>query len=72
MGIGLRARRPAAAHPARGPAAALPARPCAVFAAVGFLVLGITGCTPAATSPPSLGPVATASIEAPASGSPTP
>jgi hypothetical protein len=32
----------------------------------------VAGCTPAPTPRPSLGPVATASIEAPASGSPAP
>jgi hypothetical protein len=32
--------------------------------------VAIAGCTPTATPRPSLGPVATASIEAPASGSP--
>ena len=44
----------------------------AALALVVVLVLAIIGCTPAPTSAPSLGPVATASIEAPASGSPVP
>jgi len=42
------------------------------LAAVVVLAVAIIGCTPAPTPAPSLGPVATASIEAPASGSPAP
>ena len=43
-----------------------------VHAAGLFLAVAVTGCAATATPKPSLGPVATASIEVPASGSPAP
>jgi hypothetical protein len=45
-------------------------RPAAALAVALALAVAIAGCAPAGTPKPSLGPVATASIEAPASGSP--
>jgi hypothetical protein len=64
MSIGLPARNPGAALTVR--------RLFSALVAVVVLAVAMVGCTPASTSAPSLGPVATASIEAPASGSPAP
>jgi hypothetical protein len=61
---------PAVCRPVRRLLAARAALAAMVVLVV--LAVAIIGCTPAPTSTPSLGPVATASIEAPASGSPAP